>query len=170
MVIAASFVHTVQYHARPFSKGQAAVHQTRKMSKDMEPVIQEETTGCGIAASAALAGLSYAEAKHKANTLGISASDPALWSETAHVRELLQAFGISASPEEKPFTSWESLPDRALLAIKWRMERGRPFWHWVVFVRENGTTAVLDSKRTLKSNIRQDFGRIKPKWYIGITN
>src|SRR5690554_7529766 len=86
----------------------------------MEPVIQEEPTGCGIAASAALAGVSYAEAKQKANALGIYAADTALWSETEHVRALLREFGISASSEETPFKSWESLPDKALMAIKWR--------------------------------------------------
>ncbi len=136
----------------------------------MEPVVQEETTGCGIAASAALAGISYAEAKRKANALGIYAEDTALWSETEHVRKLLREIGISVSPKETPFESWERLPDKALMAIKWRIEQGRPFWHGVVFVREGGKTKVLDSKKALKSNIRRDFGRIKPKWYIGVSN
>lgn len=136
----------------------------------MEPVIQEETTGCGIAASAALAGVSYAEAKRRANALCIHAADASLWSETAYVRRLLREFGISVSPHETPFESWERVPNKALMAIKWRMERGKPFWHWVVFVRDGGQAKVLDSKKTLKSNIRQDFGRIKPKWYIEVFN
>lgn len=136
----------------------------------MEPVIQEEPTGCGIAASAALAGVSYAEAKQKANTLGIYAEDTALWSETEHVRTLLRKFGISTSPNETPFKTWESLPDKALMAIKWRTEKGKPFWHWVVFIREDGQAKVLDSKKALKSNIRKDFGRIKPKWYIQVSS
>jgi hypothetical protein len=136
----------------------------------MEPVIQEETTGCGIAASAALAGVSYIEAKRKANALGIYATDTALWSETEHVRKLLREFSISVSPNETPFESWERLPDKALLAIKWHMEQGKPFWHWVVFVRDGGEAKVLDSKKALKSNIRRDFGRIKPKWYIEVSN
>lgn len=135
----------------------------------MQPVIQEEISGCGIAASAVLAGMSYSEAKQKANALGIYAADKALWSETEHVRKLLREFGIDVSPTEKPFSSWERLPDRALLAIKWREEQGKPFWHWVVFVRENGEAKVLDSKKALKSNIRRDFGRIKPKWYIEVS-
>ncbi|MFT5726565.1 MAG: hypothetical protein ACI8PB_000686 [Desulforhopalus sp.] len=136
----------------------------------MEPVIQEETTGCGIAASAVLAGVSYAEAKRTANPLGIYAADTALWSETEHVRKLLREFGISVSLTETPFESWEHLPDKALLAIKWRTKQGRPFWHWVVFVRECGEAKVLDSKKALKSNTRRDFGRIKPKWYIEVSN
>lgn len=96
----------------------------------MEVVIQEEATGCGIAACAVLAGLSYAEAKKRASALGIHASDASLWSDTEYVRKLLRHCGVSVSPEETPFESWEGLPDKALLAIKWRMERGKPFWHW----------------------------------------
>ena len=140
------------------------------MGRVMEPVIQEETTGCGIAASAALAGVSYAEAKRKANALGIYAADTALWSETEQVRKLLREFSISVSPKETPFESWERLPNKALLAIKWHTEQGKSFWHWVLFVREGGETKVLDSKKALKSNIRRDFGRIKPKWYIEVSN
>lgn len=138
--------------------------------KTMEPVIQEELTGCGIAACAALAGVSYAEAQQKANALGIYAIDTTLWSETEHVRTLLRELGISVSPKETPFEAWECLPDRALMAIKWRIEQGKPFWHWVVFIREHGEAKVLDSKKALKSNTRRDFGRIKPKWYIEILN
>ncbi|WP_404419303.1 hypothetical protein [Marinospirillum sp.] len=136
----------------------------------MKPVIQEEISGCGIAACAVLAGIGYAEAKRKANALGIDAADTSLWSETAHVRRLLRELGISVSPKKTPFESWEHLPDKALMAIKWRKEQGKPFWHWVVFVRDNGEAKVLDSKKALKSNIRQDFGRIKPKWYIEVSN
>ncbi|WP_422102198.1 hypothetical protein [Vreelandella sp.] len=134
----------------------------------MQPVIQEEISGCGIAACAALAGISYAQAKCEANAIGIEAADTSLWSETAHVRRLLKEFDISLSSKEAPFKSWEELPDKALMAIKWRLEQGRPFWHWVVFVRESGVATVLDSKKALKTNIRRDFGRIKPKWYITV--
>src|SRR5690554_7508160 len=128
----------------------------------MEPVIQEEPTGCGIAASAALAGVSYAEAKQKANALGIYAADTALWSETEHVRALLREFGISASSEETPFKLWESLPDKALMAIKWRIERGKPFWHWVVFPGGKGEQRVWNSRKDLKSKTLRDSGRTNP--------
>nr|WP_189473026.1 hypothetical protein [Halomonas qijiaojingensis] len=136
----------------------------------MQPVIQDEISGCGIAACAALAGVSYAEAKRVASNLGIFSEDTALWSDTAYVRTLLEAFKLSTSPSETPFESWDTLPDRALLSIKWRLEQGRPFCHWVVFVRQGGRILVLDSKKSLKSHIRQDFGRMKPKWYIEVHN
>lgn len=69
------------------------------------PVIQEEPTGCGIAASAALAGISYVDSKLLANSLGIQASDKSLWSETTSVRRLLAALNISLSPDETAFES-----------------------------------------------------------------
>jgi hypothetical protein len=134
----------------------------------VKPAAQEERTGCGIASVAALAGVSYARARSQAARLGISAEDPKLWSETRHVRTLLSSFGKSVSRKERRFQSWETLPDLALLAIKWHLERGKPYWHWVVFVREEGSSYVLDSKRALKKNRRTDFGRMRPKWFIEV--
>ncbi|MBX3123385.1 MAG: hypothetical protein KF854_09915, partial [Nitrospira sp.] len=60
----------------------------------IRPVVQEERTGCGIAAAAALAGVSYARAKAVAKSLGIVASDRKLWSETEYVRGLVAQFGL----------------------------------------------------------------------------
>ncbi len=134
----------------------------------MKPVIQQEKTGCAIASSAAIAGISYAQAKRIANELGIVASDPALWSETNYIRRLLKKLGIKAANKETSFKNWSSLPDIALLSIKWHLEKGEPYWHWVVFVRDKNSAVVLDSKKSLATNIRTDFGRIKPRWYIKI--
>jgi hypothetical protein len=135
----------------------------------MRAVVQLERTGCGIASVAAIAGLSYRKAKSIANSLGIHAEDEALWSSTSHVRRLLRHFGFSAGPRELLFRSWNALPDLALVSTKWHLERGRPYWHWVVFVREGDQTYVLDSKKGLRKNRRTDFGRMKPKWFIPVT-
>ncbi len=134
----------------------------------MDPVVQLERNGCGIASVSAIVGLPYSEVKSIANSLGIFANDESLWSETAHVRTLLNHFGIRTGSREIPFRSWESLPDTAVLAIKWHLANGRPYWHWVVFVRENGQSCVLDSKKSLRANRRTDFGRMRPKWYISV--
>lgn len=135
----------------------------------MKPVIQLERTGCGIASVAAVAGVSYGRAKSVARSLGILAQDRRLWSDTAHVRRLLARFGRRAPPAPRPFRSWASLPDLALLSIKWHREGGRPYWHWVVFVREDGRGCVLDSKQALRRHVRTDFGRMKPKWFLPVT-
>ena len=124
----------------------------------IRPVVQEERTGCGIAAAAALAGVSYARAKAVAASLGISAQDPKLWSETASVRRLLTQFGLRPSRATKSFRSWTGLPDCALLAIKWHLEQG-----------ENDRSYVVDSNPTLKDSLRTDFGRMRPVWFLTVT-
>jgi len=136
----------------------------------IKPVVQLEPTGCGIATVATIVGLSYAQAKAIARSLDISAQDKRLWSETAHVRKLLDHLGVKAGRAEHPFRSWESLPDLAILSIKWHLKKGRPFWHWVVFVRDDRGARVLDPKKGLRHHIRTDFGRIKPKWFIPIVD
>jgi hypothetical protein len=134
----------------------------------MKPVVQLERTGCGIASVAALADVSYREMRRVASRLGIFAEDSKLWSETGYVRRLLAEYGIRSARTEIPFTSWEALPDRALLAVKWHKEQNRTCWHWVVFWRGPRGPVVLDSKRTLRRHVRTDFSRIKPKWFISI--
>ena len=135
----------------------------------MKPVVQFERTGCGIASVAALAGVSYWQAQRVATQLGMFAGDSRLWSETHHVRRLLTEYGIRSASTEVPFTSWEALPDLALLAVKWHKERERAFWHWVVFWRGPSGSVVLDSKRALRRHVRTDFGRMKPKWFIPVS-
>ncbi len=134
----------------------------------LKPVIQQETTGCSIACVATLAGISYSKAKKLANSLGIFAEDSTLWSDTSAVRKLLSHLKIDVAKSEKAFRAWDTLPDCALLAIKWYKENGIPFWHWAVFVRQGGQAYVLDSKKSLKKNLRTDFGRIQPKWFIEV--
>jgi len=134
------------------------------------PVVQEEATGCGIAAVATIVQQSYASVKSKANSLGIFAEDEGLFSGTNYVRKLLRNYGIKTSTKEIPFESWSELPDLALLAIKYHEEKGRPFWHWVVFYRQNTESFVLDSAMYLTNNVRTDFDAMTPKWFIRIFN
>jgi hypothetical protein len=134
----------------------------------MKPVVQLEKTGCAIASVATIVGRSYHAVRSMANSVGLFAHDERLWSETSHVRRLLKHFGVKAGSRDVPFQSWQALPDLALLSIKWHRHNGRPFWHWVVFVRDAEMEYVLDSKKSLRTNRRTDFGRMKPKWYIPI--
>ncbi|MFA9460350.1 hypothetical protein [Thiohalorhabdus methylotrophus] len=134
----------------------------------MEVVIQEEETGCGLACVAMLAGESYEAVRRTAAGMGIRATDEALWSDTAYVRRLLRHYGIETRPGEAPFTGWAELPARALLATKLHYDRGRPFWHWVVFVREPEGPVVLDPAPYLAGNRRTDTEAITPAWFIPI--
>src|SRR5215813_14074773 len=130
------------------------------MRRNMKCVVQLDRTGCGIASVAALACASYRQVQRSAHRLGIVADDVRLWSDTAYVRRLLRQFGIQAASKEVDLVSWEGLPTLALLAIKWRRERGRAFWHWVVFHRGHSGAVVLDSRRALRTHRRTDFGRM----------
>jgi len=132
-------------------------------------VIQIDPTGCGIASVATIARISYLRAKRVAARLGIFAHDERLWSDPSYVRRLLLEFGFAAA-QPATFRSWDALPDLALLATKWHVTDGHPFWHWVVFERENDRATVLDSKQSLIRNNRTDFGRIKPKWFMAVTD
>ena len=134
----------------------------------MEMVIQEEPTGCGLASVAILAKEKYASVKTLANSLAIFAEDTRLYSDTGYVRRLLKEYGIRVAEEETPFASWRALPNKALLSIKYHIENGRPFWHWVVFVRESGKPVVLDPAKYLPNNRRTDFEKMQPKWFIEV--
>ena len=134
------------------------------------PVIQEESTGCGIASVANILGKTYSEMKVIANGMNIHASDESLWSDTQYVRRMLSNAGVKTSKSEVPFESWQELPDLALLSIKHHQEEGKDFWHWVVFKRIDGQPFVLDSASYLPSNIRQDFKAMQPKWFIEVNN
>jgi ABC-type bacteriocin/lantibiotic exporter with double-glycine peptidase domain len=136
----------------------------------MKSVVQLERTGCAIASAAAIAGVSYRRAQAVGRSLGIMATNKNLGSSTEPIRTLLKSLGVRTQRTEEPFRSWRRLPDIALLAIKWHLEGGKPFWHWVVFVREGERQYVLDSKASLRKHVRTDFGRMKPKWYIGIAD
>ena len=134
----------------------------------MNPVIQEEKTGCGIASVANILGKSYSEMRKIANAMDIHASDESLWSDTQYVRKMLSKYDVKTSEKEIQFESWSKLPDLALLSIKNYEENGKKYWHWVVFKRENHTEIVLDSASYLSSNIRTDFNAMNPKWYIEV--
>ena len=140
-----------------------------KTSKTIQPVIQQEAAGCGIACAAALANLSYPQAKQIANQHGIYADNEQLWSDPKVLTTLLSKLNISTASTPSPFASWSALPDCALLALKWHQINKTAYWHWAIFIREhNEKHYVLDSKASLKQHRRTDFGRMKPKWFIEV--
>jgi hypothetical protein len=133
----------------------------------MKPVIQQDRTGCAIASVAVLTRQDYRTVRNAATKLGIEVTDSTLWSDTKHVGHLLRHFSLAAGQPET-FTTWDALPDQALLAIKWHEDRNGPAWHWVVFVRHTAGSCVFDSKSTLRRHRRTDFGRMKPKWFMRV--
>ena len=133
-----------------------------------KPVKQLEVTGCGLAASATVVGVDYQQMRDYANSIGIYATDEELFSKTDYVRKLIREFGVEISDTEEPFTCWSGLPDRALLSTKFHIENGKPYWHWVVFERIDGSEYVYDPAPSLDTPIRMDFDNISPEWFIEI--
>ena len=68
----------------------------------LKPVIQEESTGCGIAAVANILGKTYGQMKAVANAMGIDAADTSLWSDTQYVQRMLLNAGVETSRDEVP--------------------------------------------------------------------
>ena len=134
----------------------------------MNPVIQEEETGCAIACSAAIAGISYSEAKIAANKIGIFATDSSLWSESKHICKLLNELNIATDCIETVFKDWQALPGCALLATKWHKENNIPYWHWAIYVRDGQAEYVLDSNASLDDNLIINLDTIQPKWFIKV--
>ncbi len=92
----------------------------------LDLVLQEETTGCGFACVAMVAGKSYEEVKDIANQQGMFSTDETLFTTTKYVRKLLDDLGVALGEQEIKFTGWDSLPNVALLATKFRVEDGKP--------------------------------------------
>ena len=80
-----------------------------------------------------------------------------------------EAYALPDTPSVASRFQPRMVPDLALLATLGHVEKGVPFWHWAVFVRDpDEITHVLDSKPSLRSHARTDFERITPKWFISV--
>lgn len=132
----------------------------------MKRIKQEHYSGCGLACVAMIVGKKYSTIRKTAHDLLNMADDHDLYTNSTHLIQLLSHFEIETSQKKIPFTSWEKLPEKAIVAINHNKESD--IWHWVVFQKNQHGTWVLDPKPTIKSDRRTDFNRMKPKWYIAV--
>ena len=63
---------------------------------------------------------------------------------------------------------WNSLPDRALPAIKWHVEETLAMWHWIVFHRDGSGETILNTVPDCDDPVRRDLSGIYPKWFIEV--
>lgn len=130
-------------------------------------VIQKDRTGCGLACIAMLAGRTYGDVREAAVELKIVRTG-GFYMKTADIRKLGMVFNLHITAQRgRAFRSWEELPDTALVAINPRNDG--LYWHWVVFVRRNGSEFVLDPKESVKTERRTDFGRMKAIWFLPVS-
>lgn len=130
-------------------------------------VKQEDETGCGLACIAMLAGVSYEEVKQVALKNLKFRTKGHFYTGTGQLKELAGYFGLTITGQKRrPWRNWALLPDIAIVSIN-QQENNR-YWHWVVFQRNDGTEAIFDPKKSIKSDRRTDFNRIKPFGYLPV--
>ena len=126
-----------------------------------------DSTGCGLACIAMLAGFSYKKVKKKAVQELNFSNKRKFYTGTGNLKALGECFGISiVGCRRRPFKNWDALPNTAIISINPNLDHTS--WRWVVFSRTNGTSFVLDPKQSIKSNKRTDFGRMRPSGYLPV--
>lgn len=137
------------------------------MPPEPKIVVQEDTTGCGIACAAMLAGKTYHAAKKRAKGLGLFPDDRTLYSDICDLRPLLESYNIRLG-KKVPFRNWKEVPSPAIVAIKYRDGVDASSWHFAVFHEGDSGPSVLDPSRRLRCNARTDLGKIRPQWYVPV--
>ena len=133
----------------------------------MRIVKQDDPTGCGIACIAMLAGTDYSSVKELAVKQIEFDNSVTFYTDTNDLKKLGKNFNIELG-EQRDFKSFQELPEIAILAINYNKNSER--WHWVVYRRNSNDEFVCDPRKTIKTDKRRDFGRIKAKWFVPVTN
>jgi ABC-type bacteriocin/lantibiotic exporter with double-glycine peptidase domain len=125
-------------------------------------ILQEDTTGCGLACVAMVTGSTYAKVKAAAIRLGIAARGEPCYTVANDLARLMREFGMHPS-KEKMITSWPPLKHPSIVAINLQKNGN---WHWVVYVPGDDGGHVFDPKKSIKTVRRTDFSRMRPRSYI----
>lgn len=128
-------------------------------------IIQEDVTGCGIACAAMLAGISYSRAKTIALRLGIVGQKPSYYTNASDISKLLRELGLAPSKGRK-LSKWSSLRILSVVGVNFSETTGN--WHWVVYVPSTAGGHVLDPRATVKTRLRTDWARLRPRSYIPV--
>ncbi len=135
------------------------------MNIDTKRVIQDDSTGCGLACVAMLSGYSYAHVRKKAIEKKILQTNGDFYTNFSDIRNLLIEFKITAG-ERKLKRQWKNLPLKSIVEINFNKDTKN--WHWVVCINEEIGMYVLDPNKKIRSNKRTDFNRMRIRSYIPI--
>ncbi|WP_082783655.1 cysteine peptidase family C39 domain-containing protein [Snodgrassella sp. CFCC 13594] len=128
-------------------------------------IIQEDSTGCGLACAAMLGRTTYSRAKSLAIELGIVSNHPPFYTSSRELSLLLSELGLHPSKGRR-LSHWESLKCLSVVGINYNDKTDT--WHWVVYVPSANGGYVLDPKKSIKSDKREDFNRMVPRSYIPV--
>ena len=130
-------------------------------------VIQEDSTGCGIACIDMVAGISYAEAKQiTLNNEILKKSVKNFYTTTKDSVNVLNSIGIESSKGRK-VRYWSSINTISIVGINFLETTDT--WHWVLFIPNEDTGYVLDPSKRVKTEKRTDFSRMRLRSYIPIS-
>lgn len=138
----------------------------------MRRIIQEDTTGCGISCIAMLTRQPYSKIKRSLLEMPGFTKDDYFYTDASDLRVLASKHKVVLAKRIRKFTSWSNIPDKSLLAIKYKKGKNKQesSWHWVVFNRTNNSEYVVDPNKAVKTNKRTDFGKIKVKWHLPVVS
>lgn len=135
------------------------------MSIEMKRIIQEDSTGCGLACVAMIANLTYSEIKKEAIENSIVQSGRSFYTTSNDLIRLLSALNIQAK-KGRIVRKWESIKSLSIVAINFREKSNT--WHWVVYVPDTKIGYVLDPNKKIKTEKRIDLSRMVLRSYIPI--
>ncbi|NML29020.1 cysteine peptidase family C39 domain-containing protein [Zoogloea dura] len=131
----------------------------------MKRVIQEDSTGCGLACIAMIVGTRYKTIKKQAHELlhDWPSRSRSFYTEAAHLKTLLKAHSIEYGNYRRT-DNWPQIKvELAIAAINLRKNGN---WHWVVFKQQNNDAYILDPRS--KQEKRRDFRRARLHAYLPI--
>jgi ABC-type bacteriocin/lantibiotic exporter with double-glycine peptidase domain len=124
-------------------------------------VIQQDSTGCGIACIAMLAGQTYEQVRKLALSVTAFEEGGPFYTCTKDLVSLGAQYNLKIGIRRRKFKNYDALPDKAILAINYKEETDT--WHWVLFHRTADDQYVLDPMKSIKNEKRKDLGRIANK-------
>lgn len=130
----------------------------------MRRIKQLDSTGCGIACVAMIAGRTYSQVRKIAVEMGYQRSDLTLYTHAKQLRALLDHFGVRTE-RARMARHWESLSATGIAAVNRRESDGR--WHWVVY--QHGRRPYAIDPRKSAPPRRTDFGRLRLHSFVPIS-
>lgn len=131
-----------------------------------KPVRQKDSTGCGLACVACLAGAKYAEVKEVATIMfNWPPTTRRFYTTSAQIIALLEKFELQGK-KGRMVRNWDSISSLAIVAINPHEVKKNVYWHWVVFSKIGDQAIVIDPKT--KSMVRKNISRIRLRSYIPV--
>ena len=118
-----------------------------------------------------IAGRGYPEIKNLALKMGYG-KEGTFHTDASDLRKLASCAGVTFAARKQRFTCWENIRHTSVVAINYKKGEENQYWHWVVFMRENSHSYVLDPNPSVKTERSIDFGRMgrNAKWYLPVVS